>query len=367
MADMAYGISSRLSTDRDDLSQTVPGIMTTIRDVAAAAGVSRATAARVLANPEMVAAATRARVMKSVEELGYTRNSVAASLRTTRTGRIIVTVPDISNPFFSRVIRGVEEAAQKAGYAVLLGDTRNEREREEQYAEMLNRREADGIIFLGHRLPTALARLLERDGVRAPIVNGCEFTPSLGVSSAHIDNAGAAYQVMQTLHGMGHRDIALISGPDESPLTRDRLIGARKAAEDQGFTQALIVESGDFSIESGRRAAMTLLARDLPPTAIFCFSDEMAIGALAAVRNAGIACPGTVSIIGFDDIQMARYVDPPLATVRQPMAEIGLRTVELLLDILNDRQTSPVSATLPHELIIRESLGPGPHVSPART
>jgi LacI family repressor for deo operon, udp, cdd, tsx, nupC, and nupG len=352
--------------DRDVFFQHTSGFMTTIRDVAAAAGVSRATAARVLANPEMVAEATRARVMKSVEELGYTRNSVAASLRTTRTGRIIVTVPDISNPFFSRVIRGVEEAAQKAGYAVLLGDTRNEREREEQYAEMLNRREADGIIFLGHRLPTTLARLLDRDGARAPIVNGCEFTPSLGVSSAHIDNAGAAHEVMRTLYEMGHRDIALITGPDDSPLTRDRLIGARKAAEDRGAERP-IVESGDFTIESGRRAGMSLLTRDRPPTAIFCFSDEMAIGALAAARSAGIACPDTISIVGFDDIQMARYVDPPLATVRQPMAEIGRRTVELLLDILNDRQDTPVSATLPHQLVVRESLGPGPHLVASNT
>ncbi|WP_454882919.1 LacI family DNA-binding transcriptional regulator [Sphingomonas oryzagri] len=341
--------------------------MTTIRDVAAAAGVSRATAARVLANPEMVAEATRARVMKSVEALGYTRNSVAASLRTTRTGRIIVTVPDISNPFFSRVIRGVEEAAQKAGYAVLLGDTRNEREREEQYAEMLNRREADGMIFLGHRLPTVLARLLERDGVRAPIVNGCEFTPSLGVSSAHIDNARAACQVMQTLYDMGHRDIALITGPEESPLTRDRLTGACKAAEDNGYGQALVVQTGDFSIESGRRAALELLVGDRRTTAIFCFSDEMAIGALTALRETGIACPGTISIVGFDDIQMARYVEPPLATVRQPMAEIGRKTVELLLDILHRRQTSPVSATLPHEFVARRSLGRGPHPPASKT
>jgi LacI family repressor for deo operon, udp, cdd, tsx, nupC, and nupG len=217
--------------------------MTTIRDVAQAAGVSRATAARVLSAPELVAEATRHRVLKAVQELGYSRNSVAASLRTTRTGRIIVTVPDISNPFFSRVIRGVEEAAQKAGYAVLLGDTRNERDREEQYADMLNRREADGIIFLGHRLPTVLATILERDGSRAPIVNGCEFTPSLGVSSAHIDNAGAGYDVMQSLYRLGHRDIAVIIGPADSPLTRDRLAGAQKAAEDQGLAAHLVIGS----------------------------------------------------------------------------------------------------------------------------
>ena len=334
--------------------------MTTVRDVAIAAGVSRATAARVIANPEMVAEATRLRVLKVIEELGYIRNSVAASLRTTRTGRIIVTVPDISNPFFSRVIRGVEEAAQKAGYAVLLGDTRDEREREEQYADMLNRKEADGIIFLGHRLPATLAKVLARDGCRAPIVNGCEFTPSLGVSSAHIDNAAASYEVMQALYDRGHRDVALVAGPADSPLTRDRLAGARRAAEDRGLAARLVVEAGDFSIESGRAAALALFARAVPPTAIFCFSDEMAIGVLAAARTAGISCPQAVSVVGFDDIQMARYVDPPLATVRQPMAEIGRKTVELLLDILTGREDEPTSATLPHEFVMRESLGHGP-------
>ncbi|PIB91596.1 LacI family DNA-binding transcriptional regulator [Caulobacter sp. FWC2] len=334
--------------------------MTTVRDVAIAAGVSRATAARVIANPEMVAEATRLRVLKVVEELGYIRNSVAASLRTTRTGRIIVTVPDIANPFFSHVIRGVEEAAQKAGYAVLLGDTRNEREREEQYADMLNRKEADGFIFLGHRLPATLAKVLARQGGRAPIVNGCEFTPSLGVSSAHIDNAKASYEVMQALYDRGHRDIALIVGPADSPLTRDRLTGARAAAEDYGIVARLMVEAGDFSIESGRAAALLLFARAPRPTAIFCFSDEMAIGALAAARSAGIPCPDAVSVVGFDDIQMTRYVDPPLATVRQPMAEIGRKTVELLLGILTGQQIDPIYATLPHQIIVRESLGRGP-------
>src|SRR3546814_5441353 len=119
-----------------------------------------------------------------------------------RTGRIIVTVPDISNPFFSHVIRGVEEAAQEASYAVLLGDTRNERDREEQYAEMLNRREADGIIFLGHRLPTTLARILDRDGSRAPIVNGCEFTPSPGRSQEHTSELQSLMRISYAVFGL---------------------------------------------------------------------------------------------------------------------------------------------------------------------
>ncbi len=337
--------------------------MTTIRDVAQAAGVSRATAARVLSDPGLVAEATRKRVLEVVQRLGYTRNSVAASLRTTRTGRIIVTVPDISNPFFSRVIRGVEEAAQAAGYAVLLGDTRNEPAREEQYADMLNRREADGMIFLGPRLPSVLDRIRARDGSRAPIVNGCEFTPGLGVSSAHIDNAGAAFEVMDSLYTMGHRDIALVLGPADSPLTRDRLLGAQRAAAIRGLTGHLMLERGDFSIESGRRAAQALFAREPRPSAIFCFSDEMAIGTLAAARNAQIACPAELSVVGFDDIDMARYVDPPLTTIRQPMAEIGRKAVELLIEILEGRQDVPLCVTLPHRLIIRQSVGEGPAIA----
>jgi LacI family repressor for deo operon, udp, cdd, tsx, nupC, and nupG len=202
--------------------------------------------------------------------------------------------------------------------------------------------------------------VLDRDGSRAPIVNGCEFTPSLGVSSAHIDNAGAAYEVMDSLYAMGHRDVALILGPQDSPLTRDRLIGAQRAAEDHGLIGRLIVEGGDFSVESGRRAANALFSLGRPPTAIFCFSDEMAIGTLAAARSAQIAVPEALSVVGFDDIQMARYVDPPLTTVRQPMADIGRKTVELLLDILQGRQARPVSVTLPHRLIIRQSVGVGP-------
>src|SRR3546814_7672227 len=164
---------------------------------------------------------------------------------------------------------------------------------------------------------------------------------------------------------MGHRDIALVLGPPDSPLTRDRLVGAQRAAEDHGLIGRLIVESGDFSVESGRRAANVLLSLDRPPTAIFCFSDEMAIGTLAAARSAQISCPDTLSVVGFDDIQMARYVDPPLTTVRQPMADIGRKTVELLLAILHGRQAGPVSATLPHRLIIRQSVGLGPFGRPA--
>ena len=227
--------------------------MATIQDVARSAGVSTATVSRVLSAPEVVAEATRARVLEAVNVLGYAPNVAAKMLRTLRTEKILVTVPDISNPFFSQVIRGVEEAASAAGYSVLLGDTRDEEAREEQFAAMLRRKEADGLIFLGHRLPDTLAEMVAAGGPRTPIVNGCEYSPDLGVSSAHIDNERATAEAIDHLYGLGHSRVGVITGPLVSPLSRDRLAGVQNAAVRRGLMGELAVATGDFSLEAGAR------------------------------------------------------------------------------------------------------------------
>jgi LacI family repressor for deo operon, udp, cdd, tsx, nupC, and nupG len=203
--------------------------MTTIIDVAAMAKVSTATVSRVLSRPERVAEPTRLRVLEVVRTLGYAPNVAARTLRTLRAAKILLTVPDISNPFFASVIRGAEEAARDAGYAVVVGDTRHDPEIEDQYAEMLSRREVDGLIFLGHRLPDSLQPLLARCGDAAPIVNGCEYSPGIGVPSVHIDNAAASGEAFEHLVALGHRDIGIITGPTISPISRDRLCGATPA------------------------------------------------------------------------------------------------------------------------------------------
>src|SRR5499425_36625 len=198
-----------------------------ILEVAKRAGVSTATVSRVLSRPNMVSAETRRRVMKAVELLGYVPNATAKNLRTLRSGKLLVTVPDLSNPFFSLILQGIEDAALREGYAVLVGDTQHDQKREERYALMLKRKEADGLIFLGHRMPEEAASYIRALAPRcAPVVNGCEFSPSLGVPSVHIDNAKAAYQAMDHLYGLGHRRIGIITGPLVSPLSRDRLRGA---------------------------------------------------------------------------------------------------------------------------------------------
>jgi len=236
---------------------------------------------------------------------------------------------------------------------VVLGDTHHDTDREELYAQMLLRREADGLIFLGHSLSKSLRDWSRGKANLAPIVNGCEYSPSLGVPSAHIDNAAAAQEAMDHLYGLGHRNIGVITGTLASPLSRDRLRGTTSRARSEGAFRTLSVVNGDFSIESGIAGASRLLALPTPPSAIFCFNDEMAIGVLDYASRLGRRVPEDLSVVGFDDIRFARYVTPSLTTVGQPMLDIGRETVRLLLGILTGAK--PVSVTLPHKLEIRSS------------
>ncbi|MFO1466257.1 MAG: LacI family DNA-binding transcriptional regulator [Steroidobacteraceae bacterium] len=329
--------------------------MTTIHDVAARADVSTATVSRVLSNPEVVSTGTRRRVLKAIAELNYSPNAAAKSLRTFTTKKLLVTVPDISNPFFSLIIRGIEEAAGRDGYSVVLGDARHEPALEERYGQMLLRREVDGLIFLGHSLSRSSREFMKQHRGRAPIVNGCEYTPGLGVPSAHVDNTAAASEAMEHLFGLGHRHVGIITGPLASPLSRDRLRGAMNSARKHGASRQAVVVNGDFSIESGIAGAARLLAQDPQPTAIFCFNDEMAIGVLDYARRTGLTVPSDLSVVGFDDIRFARYLSPALTTISQPMLDIGRETVRLLLGILQGKLAKPVSVTLPHKLEIRAS------------
>ena len=321
--------------------------MSNIYEVAKRAGVSPSTVSRVLSRPAVVSIKTRLRVLRAVDVLRYIPNSTAKNLRTCRTGKLLVTVPDISNPFFSLILQGIEDAAQRDDYAVLVGDTQHDDRREQRYALMLNSKEADGLIFLGHRLPEAAAGLARAAAPRcAPIVNGCEFNPRLGIPSVHIDNARAASDAMELLYDLGHRRIGVVTGPLASPLSRDRLRGATLTARQRGAENLRVVD-GDFSVESGAEGAQRLFRAGPPPTAIFCFNDEMAIGVLEYARQQGLRVPRDLSVVGFDDIRFARYTDPPLTTVAQPMRAIGEGTVRLLFFTTISSRRSPSHCPTP--------------------
>ncbi|HEY0334298.1 MAG TPA: LacI family DNA-binding transcriptional regulator [Stenotrophomonas sp.] len=328
--------------------------MATIYDIARHVGVSAGTVSRALSRPDKVLPATRTRIEQAAAALGYVPNTIARTLKTQRSGKILVTVPDIANPFFAQILQGAEEAAQAVGYAVLLGDTQHQPDREERYAQMLRRNEADGLIVLGHRLPPTARAIVKQLGITAPVVNGCEFDPALGIPSVHIDNAAAARTVMEHLYGLGHERIAVVGGPPDNPLHRQRLEGAKAAGKARGRLRQLMIAPGDFSVESGYAAAKELLSRAPAPTAAFCFSDQMALGVLAACRDLGIGVPDDLSVVGFDDLASSRYLTPPLTTIRQPMREIGVRAVNLLLAIIEQVEV-PHQQTLDFSLMLRGS------------
>lgn len=333
--------------------------MPTIFDVAKRAGVSIATVSRVLSQPDVVSPATRRRVMAAVERLGYAPNASAKNLRVRNTRRLIVTVPHITRLVWSLILYGIEDLANQEGYAVLLGDTRFDRGREERYAQMLKERQADGLIFLGHQLADGVAGIVRRhrDTV-APVVNIMGFRPQLGIPSIQIDNAAATGAAMDHLYRMGHRRIGLITGGSPSFVTGERLRGALARARKARAQRDVLVEHGDFSVESGVVCGERLLARSKPPTAIVCFNDEMALGVLQTARHRKLRIPDDLSIVGLDDIHHARFWDPPLTTVAIPMREMGEHAVRVLLGILNRGERPAEQVTLPHTLVIRSSTAP---------
>ena len=333
--------------------------MSSIRDVSRFAGVSVATVSRALRNPEKVADATRARVLEAVRAVDYRPNMMARNFRSRQAFAIVVLAPDIANPFFARVVRGIEQVAQKGGYAVLLGDTQGRPEREAEYLNLVRSRQADGVIQLSARIdPVALSRLWS-DGATPAIVNACECAETGFCPRIRIDNAAAARTMTEHLIGLGHRSIGVVTGPPASPLTRDRLAGHREALAAAGlaYDPALTVE-GDFSLQSGFDAAGRFLEAAHRPTAIFCFNDEMAIGAIRGLRVAGLRTPRDMSVAGFDDIDFARFADPPLTTVAQPMEELGRAAMALLLEILGGGRPSSETRILPTALVVRDSAAP---------
>lgn len=321
-----------------------------IREVAAAANTSVATVSRTLQQPEIVAPETRKRVLEAIERLGYTPNAQARILRTARTHVIVALVPDISNPFFAEIIRGIEQVAHRNGYSVLLGDTQYSQAREQAYAELLATKQADGLITLLPHIPrVAVAGPL-------PIVNACEYVKDRSITSVYVDNVAAAQEATEYLVTLGHRQIVFVSGPMDTPICVDRDKGYARALERAGLKRdPQLTVVGDFSVESGIRSVEALYANRRKFTAIFCSNDEMAMGAMQAIKARGLRVPDDVSVVGFDDIRYARYTDPPLTTIAQPKEDLGREAMTLLLEILNGTAVEPRKRILPTHLVVRAS------------
>ena len=328
-----------------------------MKDIAAEAGVSIATVSHAFRNPDRVSDGTRRKVLAAARRVGYTPNRLGVSLRTARSGNIVVIIPDVADSHNARLITGIEGVAQKKGYSVLLGNTRGSEAREREFAAMARSRQADGIILMSHRLPFGAASGDELP----PLVNGCEFTGRAGIPYVAIDDEAAGADATRHLLELGHRDIAVITGDMASTSSRKRLEGFRAALSDAGLTadDERIVRA-DYSTEGGAAATRELLLRRDRPTAIFCFSDEIAIGCMHALREQGFAVPRDMSVIGIDDIEFARYANPPLTTVAQPTEEIGACCARILFDIMDGEPPERLIHILPHQLVVRESTAPPP-------
>ena len=329
--------------------------MSSIRDVARAAGVSVATVSRALSIPEKVSADSIEKVHAAIAKVGYKPNMLARNFRSARSYAIVVLVPNISNPFYSVFIRALEDRAHQRGYAVLLGDTRGLPEREMDYIRRVESRLADGIVQL---LPSSetTPNNIPSD---IPCVNACGCEHTNGRPAIRIDNRGAAKTMVDYLISLGHTRIGVISGLKDNSHSMDRLKGYKESLQQAGipFEQALVAE-GCFTMESGRKAAIQLCEMKNRPTAIFSMSDEMAIGAIQALKTYGLRVPDDISVTGFDDIGYAKFCDPSLTTIAQPAEEMGRASLDLLLRIIEGESPSAIEHIMPTEFIIRDSTAP---------
>jgi LacI family transcriptional regulator len=307
----------------------------TIKDVAQASGVSVATVSRVLNDKGPIREETRAQVLEAVARLRYVPHSGARSLITNQTQTIGVLLPDIYGEFFSEVIRGIDLSARKAGYHLVVSGSHSSRPEIEAVLRALRGR-VDGLIIMS---PDTDADTLQANfPPTLPIVLLNSRVEGGGFDSICIDNYGGASAMVRHLAELGHRRIALIRGPVDNQDAQDRLAGYRDALRAAGAESAPELEmDGDFTEESGFRAAQPLLALRPRPTAIFAANDAMAIGCLAALQRAGVRVPEDFSLAGFDDIPIARFITPQLASVSVSIAELGARAVERLLYALDHK------------------------------
>jgi LacI family transcriptional regulator len=328
----------------------------TIREVARAAGVSVATVSRVLNESGPVAGETRDRIRRVAGEMRYIPNDAARSLSMRRTGTLGVLLPDLYGEFFSEVIRGLDQAAQRARFHLLLSSSHNNRDDIEAALQAMRGR-VDGLVVMSPHIDVAVLAANLPESLPAVMLNTAQSTPEFDTLS--IDNFGGARAMVAHLAEHGHRRIAMVRGPEPNHDAEERLRGYRTALADAGLdADAELEVEGDFTEDGGFRAVHRLLALGRPPTAIFAANDSTAIGAMSALREAGISVPGEMAVAGFDDIPISRYVTPALSSVRVSINDLGARAMEQLVRAVEEQNNHErTHQTLPTSLVIRGSCG----------
>ena len=333
--------------------------MATIKDVAREAGVSVATVSRVFNESGPVSEETRRRIREVAARLQYAPHAGARSLITSKTSTIGVLLPDLYGEFFSEVIRGMDQVAQRRGYHLLVSGSHDAKD-EIQAALAAMHGRVDGVIAMSPHLdpPALMANLPPTVPVvllNCP-VDGQDY------DALTIENRPGAYAMVRHLAELGHRRVAIIRGADGNYDAGERIAGYRDAVRDLRLEQRAEWEvPGDFTEAAGYRAITSLLALNDRPTAIFAANDAMAIGALSALREAGLRVPDDMAVAGFDDIPLARYMSPPLSSVHVAIAELGARSVETLVHAIDSKNAhTRAHQRLPTTLVIRRSCGAQP-------
>jgi LacI family transcriptional regulator len=335
--------------------------MATITDVSKKAGVSRSTVSRLIAGKGYVSDEARRAVEAAIRELGYRPNTMARGLRSNRSDIIGAVVVEVASPFYAQMVGGIQEAARGAGRSVIIASGYAERDEEGHAIRELLDRACDGLILYLENPPhDDVQEMIIKSGTPVVIIGGNACPPAR--ARVRIDNFSGALAGMRLLLGYGHRRIAYLSGGLMYYDTHERLRGIDAALSEIGLARSdILVEHGSFSERFGFEATSRLVVEHPEVTAIFAGDDDVAAGALLALKRAGRQVPEDISLLGFDDNFHARHLTPALTTIRQPVLEAGSVATRLLLSIIDGEKPAQTEITIPTELIDRQSVGPEPN------
>lgn len=324
----------------------------TIQEVAKEAQVSVATVSRYINNPDIVSGKTKYKVENAIRELKYEPSFLGRNLRKAESKLLIVLIPGVSNPFYSKIINGIEDTALQLGYHILLGQTDSDSEREEIYFNLIKNQLADGIITMD---PAVNRDRLAEIASDYPLVQCSEYDERGIISFVSIDNEKAAYQAVEHLILNGHKKIALVNSNEKFLYARERKQGYLKALHDYGLPMNAdwIFTSEGLEFSNGRKALQYFIQQEEKPTAIFSVSDILAVGVLKECNVQGLNVPTDIALVGFDKIDFSNMTNPSLTTIAQPMYQMGKNSAEMLIKKIKGEEMK--SIILDHELVIRES------------
>ncbi|WP_078551545.1 LacI family DNA-binding transcriptional regulator [Bacillus alkalicellulosilyticus] len=325
--------------------------MATIQEVAKLAGVSVATVSRVINNNTTVSPKSREKVETAIKELNYEPNLLGRNLRCSESRLLLVIIPSIDNPFYIKIINGIEEVARNMKYSIMLC-ANSSPERESLYFDMLKQRLADGIILMDPRVNMERLTSLSES---YPIVQCSEYIAIESIPYVRIDNEIASYNAVTHLLSLGHTDIALINTDDRFIYAKHRKQGYLRALSEYGIevNEDWLITADNHNFEDGKKAVKKVLQLEKKPTAIFAISDTLAIGVLKQIQDSGLRVPDDIAVVGFDGISFSEMTNPALTTVSQPMYQMGVEAATMLIEKI---QSIPVTSRIvKHDLVVRES------------